>query len=176
MAHPLDAVRVAAAIVIVLGILLVLGPGVSVLGLVATEAQDMATGVIRSPLLARISRIRVGPYQVGAQLEQIGSQIVSFIGASALGLIGTATRAGIQLTIAFFGLYYLLVSPRVDLARGPAVHPLLRRERGDSAEAVRGRDGLHPGRHRRDGRSAGSRRGPGVLGGGPRPTRCSGAW
>jgi predicted PurR-regulated permease PerM len=104
-------VRAAAGIVIVLGILLVIGPGVSVVGLVATEAQDMATGVIRSPLLARISRIRVGPYQVGAQLEQIGSQIVSFIGASALGLIGTATRLGIQLTIAFFGLYYLLVSP-----------------------------------------------------------------
>ena len=105
-------VRVAAAIVVVLGIVLVLGPGVSVVGLVAAEAQDMATGVIRSPLLARISRIRVGPYQVGAQLEQIGSQIVSFIGASALGLIGTATRVGIQLTIAFFGLYYLLVSPQ----------------------------------------------------------------
>ena len=106
--------RVAAAIVVVLGIVLVLGPGVSVVGLVAAEAQDMATGVIRSPLLARISRIRVGPYQVGAQLEQIGSQIVSFIGASALGLIGTATRAGIQLTIAFFGLYYLLVSPQTS--------------------------------------------------------------
>jgi predicted PurR-regulated permease PerM len=103
--------RMAAAIVIVLGILLILGPGVSLVGLVAAEAQDMATGVIRSPLLARISRIRVGPYQVGAQLEQIGSQIVSFIGASALGLIGTATRLGIQLTIAFFGLYYLLVWP-----------------------------------------------------------------
>ena len=105
-------VRVAAAIVIVLGILLVIGPGVSLVGLVATEAQDMATGVIKSPLLARISRIRVGPYQVGAQLEQIGSQIVSFIGASALGLIGTATRLGIQLTIAFFGLYYLLIAPQ----------------------------------------------------------------
>ena len=104
--------RVAAAVVIVLGLVLVIGPGVSLVGLVATEAQDMATGVIRSPLLARISRIRVGPYQVGAQLEQIGSQIVSFIGASALGLIGTATRLGIQLTIAFFGLYYLLISPQ----------------------------------------------------------------
>jgi predicted PurR-regulated permease PerM len=103
--------RVAAGIVVLLGILLILGPGVSVVGLIAAEAQDMASGVIRSPLLAKISRIRVGPYQVGAQLEQIGSQIVSFIGSSALGLIGTATRAGIQLTIAFFGLYYLLVSP-----------------------------------------------------------------
>ncbi|HEY7614226.1 MAG TPA: AI-2E family transporter [Gemmatimonadales bacterium] len=115
-------VRVSAAIVVVLGIVLVLGPGVSVVGLVAAEAQDMATGVIRSPLLARISRIRVGPYQVGAQLEQIGSQIVSFIGASALGLIGTATRVGIQLTIAFFGLFYLLISPQ---ASWRAVRPFI---------------------------------------------------
>jgi predicted PurR-regulated permease PerM len=115
-------VRVAAAIVVVLGIVLVLGPGVSVVGLVAAEAQDMATGVIRSPLLARISRIRVGPYQVGAQLEQIGSQIVSFIGASALGLIGTATRVGIQLTIAFFGLFYLLIAPE---ASWRAVRPFI---------------------------------------------------
>jgi predicted PurR-regulated permease PerM len=130
--------RAAAGVVVVLGILLVLGPGVSVVGLIANEAQDMATGVIRSPLLARISRIRVGPYQVGAQLEQIGSQIVSFIGTSALGLIGTATRAGIQLTIAFFGLYYLLVAPQ---ATWRAVRPffpfsaasaeILRRRFGD---------------------------------------------
>ncbi len=114
--------RAAAGVVVVLGILLVLGPGVSVVGLVANEAQDMATGVIRSPLLARISRIRVGPYQVGAQLEQIGSQIVSFIGSSALGLIGTAARAGIQLTIAFFGLYYLLIAPQ---ATWRAVRPFI---------------------------------------------------
>ena len=130
--------RVAAAIVVLLGILLVLGPGLSVVGLVATEAQDMASGVIGSPLLAKISRIRVGPYQVGAQLEQIGSQIVSFIGASALGLIGTATRAGIQLTIAFFGLYYLLVSPestwrsvRPFIPFSAASAEILRRRFGD---------------------------------------------
>jgi predicted PurR-regulated permease PerM len=130
--------RIAAGVVIVLGLLLVLGPGVSALGLIATEAQDMATGVIRSPLLARISRIRVGPYQVGAQLEQIGSQIVSFVGTSALGLIGTATRTGIQLTIAFFGLYYLLVQPegawrsvRPFIPFSAASAEILRRRFGD---------------------------------------------
>ncbi len=130
--------RVAAGVVVVLGILLVLGPGLSVVGLIASEAQDMATGVIRSPLLAKISRIRVGPYQVGAQLEQIGSQVVSFIGASALGLIGTATRAGIQLTIAFFGLFYLLVAPeatwrsvRPFIPFSAASAEILRRRFGD---------------------------------------------
>ena len=113
----------AAAIVVVLAIVLVVAPLASVIGLVAAEAQDMATGVIRSPLLARIRGIRVGPYQVGAQLEALGAQPRELDRQRARsGLIGTATRLGIQLTITFFGLYYLLVAPRGELARpcGPS--------------------------------------------------------
>jgi predicted PurR-regulated permease PerM len=103
--------RLAAALVVVLGLVLVLGPGLSFVGVIAGEAQDMATGVIRSPVLDRLRELRIGPYDVGAQIEALGSRLVSFIGASALGLIGTATRLGIQLTITFFGLYYLLLAP-----------------------------------------------------------------
>jgi predicted PurR-regulated permease PerM len=102
----------AAGLVVVLGVILVLGPGVSLVGIIAGEAQDMARGVIRSSLLSRVRELRIGPYDVGAQIEAIGSSIVAWIGSSALGLIGTATRLGIQLTIAFFGLYYLLLAPR----------------------------------------------------------------
>ena len=103
--------RLAAALVVLLGVILVLGPGLSFLGIIAGEAQDMASGVIKSPLLARLRELRIGPYDVGAQIETLGSRLVSFIGASALGLVGTATRLGIQLTITFFGLYYLLLEP-----------------------------------------------------------------
>jgi predicted PurR-regulated permease PerM len=102
----------AAGLVVLLGVILVLGPGVSLVGIIAGEAQDMARGVIRSSLLARVRELRIGPYDVGAQIEAIGSSIVAWIGSSALGLIGTATRLGIQLTIAFFGLYYLLLAPQ----------------------------------------------------------------
>ncbi|MEO7136746.1 MAG: AI-2E family transporter [Gemmatimonadales bacterium] len=103
--------QLAAGLVVLLGILLIVGPGLSFLGVVANEAQDMATGVIRSPLLTRLRELRIGTYDVGAQIESFGSSLVSWIGASAVGLIGTATRLGIQLTIAFFGLYYLLQEP-----------------------------------------------------------------
>jgi predicted PurR-regulated permease PerM len=103
--------RLAAALVILLGVVLVLGPGVSFVWVIAGEAQDMATGVIRSPLLTRLRELSIGPYDVGAQIEALGSRLVSFIGASALGLLGTATRLGIQLTITFFGLFYLLLAP-----------------------------------------------------------------
>ena len=101
----------AAGLVVLLGILLILGPGLSFLGVVANEAQEMASGVIRSPLLSRLRELRIGPYDVGAQIESFGSSLVSWVGTSAVGLIGTATRLGIQLTIAFFGLFYLLQAP-----------------------------------------------------------------
>lgn len=100
-----------AAVVVVFALVLVVGPGISFIGLVANEAQGMATGVIRSPLLARVRELRLGPYDIGTQIEALGSQIVSWAGSSALSVVGTATRLGIQLTIAFFGLFYLLVAP-----------------------------------------------------------------
>jgi predicted PurR-regulated permease PerM len=101
----------AAGIVVVFALVLVVGPGVSFIGLVANEAQGMATGVIQSPLLARLRELRLGPYDIGAQIEALGSQIVSWAGSGALSVVGTATRLGIQLTIAFFGLFYLLLAP-----------------------------------------------------------------
>ena len=101
----------AAGLVVLLGIVLILGPGLSFLGVVANEAQQMAGGVIRSPLITRLRELRIGPYDVGAQIESLGSGLVNWVGSSAVGLIGTATRLGIQLTIAFFGMYYLLQSP-----------------------------------------------------------------
>jgi predicted PurR-regulated permease PerM len=129
--------RLAAALVVLLGIVLVLGPGVSFVGVVAGEAQDMASGVIRSPLLSRLRELRIGPYDVGAQIEALGSRLVSFIGASALGLIGTATRLAIQLTIAFFGLYYLLLAPETAWRQVQPFIPFSRR----NAEILRERFG-----------------------------------
>src|SRR5947208_275232 len=69
----------AAAIVLVLAIVLVVGPGISFVGLIANQAQDMATRVIQSPVLARLRELRVGPYDIGAQIEALGAQVVSWI-------------------------------------------------------------------------------------------------
>jgi predicted PurR-regulated permease PerM len=102
----------AAAVVLVLAVVLVVAPAISFVGLIANEAQDMATQVIRSPVLARLRELRVGPYDIGAQIQELGSRLVSWIGSSAISAIGTATRTGIQLTITFFGLFYLLVAPK----------------------------------------------------------------
>ncbi len=101
----------AAGITIVFALTIIVVPGGLLVGLIATEAQDMAAGVIDSPLLERVRDLRVGPYDIGSQLQQIGSRVVSFVGASLLALVGTATRVALQLTVAFFGLFYLLMEP-----------------------------------------------------------------
>jgi predicted PurR-regulated permease PerM len=102
---------IAAGIVILVAILVIVVPVASMAGLLANEAQDIAGGVIRSSIVDRLRELRVGPYDVGAQLQVIGSRALSWVGTGALGLIGTLARLGIQLTIAFFGLYYLLCDP-----------------------------------------------------------------
>jgi predicted PurR-regulated permease PerM len=102
---------VASGVVIVLAILLVLGPGVSIVTLVATQAPGMAETVLQSALTRRIAELRIGPYLVGEQLQQLGARAVQWLGASALGLVGTATRLLVQLTVAVFGLYYMLDAP-----------------------------------------------------------------
>jgi predicted PurR-regulated permease PerM len=102
--------HLAAGITTALAIFLLVVPGASLVGLIATEAQDMASGVIQSPYLERLRELRMGPYHIGAELETLGARIVSFVGESLLGLVGTATRIALQVTVAIFGFYFLLVS------------------------------------------------------------------
>lgn len=100
-----------AGLVVALGVFLIVVPGVSFAGLIVNEAQQMASGVIQSPILGRLAELRIREFELGPQLAELGKRIVSWIGTSAFGLIGTATRLALNLTIAFFGLYYLLIRP-----------------------------------------------------------------
>ena len=98
----------AAGLVILIAILLIVLPVGSLGGLIATQARDLAGGVISSSGIDRLRELHIGPYDVGAQIETLASRAVAWLGTGALGLLGTVARIGIQLTIAFFGLFYLL--------------------------------------------------------------------
>jgi predicted PurR-regulated permease PerM len=101
----------AATFVVVLVTFVIVVPGVSFAGLVVREAHQIAGGVLQNPLLGRVSALHIGSVDVGARFAELGSRIVSWIGSSAFGLIGTATRLALNLTIALFGLFYLLLRP-----------------------------------------------------------------
>ena len=101
----------AAALITVLAVILILVPGFSFAGLVVSQAQQMASGVVQNPLLRRLGDLEIAGYAVGPRLASLGENLVAWMGSSAFGLIGTATRLALNLTIAFFGLYFLLLRP-----------------------------------------------------------------
>ncbi len=101
----------AAALVLVVALFLIVVPGVSFAGLIVTQAQEIAGGVIQSPILTRLSQVRIGEFQVGPQLAELGRSVAGWLGSSAFSLVGTATRLALNLVIALFGLYYLLLRP-----------------------------------------------------------------
>lgn len=100
----------AAGLVVALGVFLIVVPGASLVGLIVGQAQEMASGVIQSPILGRLSEVHIGRFELGPQLADLGRKIIGWLGTSAFSLVGTATRLALNLTIAFFGLYYLLLS------------------------------------------------------------------
>ena len=103
--------KLAAGLVVALALFVIVVPGVSFAGLIVNEAQGIAGSVVRSPLLGRLAELKTGGVDLGARLADLGTQLVSWIGSSAFGLIGTATRVALNLTIALFGLFYVLLRP-----------------------------------------------------------------
>src|SRR5207248_6213374 len=103
--------KLAASLVVSLALFLIVVPGVSFAGLIVGQAQEIAGGVIRNPLLGRLRELRLGGMDLGPRLADLGAQVVAWIGSSAFGLVGTATRLALNLTISLFGLFYLLLRP-----------------------------------------------------------------
>ena len=113
---------VAAGLVVTVATLLLLIPGASLAGLVVSEAQNLAGGLIQSPLVGRLAELKVGEFQIGPQLVALGESAIQWIGSSAVNLVGTATKLALNLTIAMFGLYFLLVGgPRTWDAVSPYI-------------------------------------------------------
>ncbi len=104
--------RLAALFVVVLALFLIVVPGVSFAGLIVSQAQEIAGGVIRNPFLGRLRELKLGGIDLGPRLADLGTQVVAWLGSSAFGLVGTATRLALNLTISLFGLFYLLLQPQ----------------------------------------------------------------
>lgn len=100
--------RLASAVVIVLALAVLILPGMMFAGLVASEAQNIATNLAQSPLLTRLTQLQIGQVHVGEQIAGMGERIANWIASSVFGLIGAVTRLALNVVIALFGLYYLL--------------------------------------------------------------------
>jgi predicted PurR-regulated permease PerM len=103
--------RLAAVLVLLAALLLIMLPVSTLLGLVVSEAPATLQAMQQSAALARVAQLRVAGIDVGAQIAQAGGALVSWVSQQALVFFGSAARGLLTLVIAFFGLYYLLVSP-----------------------------------------------------------------
>ncbi|MFN0177968.1 MAG: AI-2E family transporter [Gemmatimonadales bacterium] len=101
----------AAGLVVVLTVLVLVIPGFTLASLLVNQAQDMAGKVMSGPLLDRLRLMRVGPFDVGAELLKLGQALAAWLGSNAVALLGTATRLTLNILFALFGLYYLLLNP-----------------------------------------------------------------
>lgn len=101
----------AALVIICLSFFLILLPIVGAVTLLANEAGGWARSLVDSDLLNRLRGVEFMGVQVGDEVKKFSSSLLSFLGGSALGIVGTGARMLIQFTITFFGLYYLLVEP-----------------------------------------------------------------
>jgi len=101
----------AAALVVILTVVVLVVLGGSFTGLIVNEAQRIVANVSQSPVLARLSQLKVGGVDVGARVGDLSAKIVSWIGSSAFGFLGSASRFTLNLTVALFGVFYLLLRP-----------------------------------------------------------------
>lgn len=101
----------AAFAVTMIGAIVVIVPGILLAGLLINEAQQVAQNVLKSPILERLQSIQIRGIPVGPRIAEVGGKIVGWVGTSVFGLVGTATRLTLNLTISFFGLYYVLKHP-----------------------------------------------------------------
>lgn len=104
-------VRIAAALTTALALVILVAPALGFMALMLDQAQDIAAQVASGQLTARLQTLRLGPFSVGASLAGVGDAALAWLGGSAVGIIGSATRQALNLVIALFGLYHLLHRP-----------------------------------------------------------------
>lgn len=100
---------VAALLTVAFAALVIVVPGGMLVTLLVAQAQDLASGVFQPELVQKITALKLGPFAVGPQLKELSSRAAALLGSGLLTVAGTTTRVLLQLTISFFGLYYLLV-------------------------------------------------------------------
>jgi predicted PurR-regulated permease PerM len=74
------------------------------------EGPHLFQRVLWSAAFARLSELRLGPLDVGAQLAEAGRNLVSWTSARLVGAAAVVTRTVLNLLLAVVGVYYLLPS------------------------------------------------------------------
>ncbi len=98
----------AATIAVVAALVLIIAPLGWLVVVLVQRAPGAVSAVLSSPLLARIGAIQVGEVRLSTELSKMTGAIISTTSTELGRFFGTTAAIAINLTIALFGLYYLL--------------------------------------------------------------------
>jgi predicted PurR-regulated permease PerM len=100
----------AAALTLIVALIIIALPLTWLIGIVIDQAPDALRGLQNSSLFARVGQLRIGSYNVGAEVAKASGTLVSWLSGQVFAFVGSATSAALNLVIAFFALYYMLRS------------------------------------------------------------------
>ncbi len=100
----------ASVILSVAAVLLLLLPSVWMTMVLVEQSPGALARLLASDAFAWLSGLHLGPADIGVQLARAAEGMVGWVSRSALGIVGSATRAILNLFLAIVGLYYLLRS------------------------------------------------------------------
>jgi predicted PurR-regulated permease PerM len=103
-------VGLASALTLILAIVLIALPMAWLIGVLIDRIPDALRSLQSGVLLDRLSQLRIGTIDVGARIAEASGSLVQWVSAQAIGFVGGAAAASLNLIIAFFGLYYMLNS------------------------------------------------------------------
>lgn len=128
-----------AALVITIGVaMLLVLPTIWLAAIALEQAPGALATITKSDGFAQLSALHIGPLDVGAQFSRGGEVLATWASRQALALVGSVTRATLNLLIATVGLYYLLQSADSLWQRVRPVIPFST----TGAEALRERFGM----------------------------------
>lgn len=118
--------RGAALLVTLLAAVVILLPGSWLVNALVQQAPETLRGLAGDDLAARLSAIRIGGVDVGVRLAEASDSLVAWLTGRALAAFGSATQGLLNLVIALFGLYYLLLDGEATWRRAAALLPFSR--------------------------------------------------
>jgi predicted PurR-regulated permease PerM len=101
----------AAGLVVLLVLVVIIVPGVVLTGVVVDQAQSVAAEISGWQFLSSVEKLRIGPFDIGAELARSTQEIGHWLGRNAIGFLGTLTRISVNIVISLFVVYYLLLEP-----------------------------------------------------------------
>lgn len=103
--------RPAALLTTIFAALLIVLPGMWLAMTLVAEGPAAISSLEQGSLVSTISSFRIGDIDVGAALATASTELLAWLSHAFLQLMSGALRATINLVIALFGLYFLLVAP-----------------------------------------------------------------